>query len=142
MSTHRHADGEPDRLERVTLSHQELYLRYVYAGAMRRDADAVAGLFAEDGVYEEPLLPRRLQGRAAIRDGVAAMHADARYDGAANTELSRYTIHETADPDVFVAEIDAVLDLRDGGRTTMSLVQIFRRRGDEIAQLRDYYAAP
>jgi ketosteroid isomerase-like protein len=126
----------------VTLSHIELYHRYVYHGAMRRDADAVAAMFADDGFYEAPLVPLRFDGREAIRAGVAAMHADAAYDGVADTGLSRYTIHETGDPDVFVAEIDAVLDRPGGERITMSLVQIFRRRGDEIASLRDYFTAP
>jgi uncharacterized protein len=40
---------------------------------------------------------------------------------------------------VFIAEIDTVLDQPGGGRHTMSLVQIFRVRGEKIAELRDYF---
>ena len=57
-----------------------------------------------------------------------------------NVEQSRYVLHATADPDVFVAEIDTVFDGADGA-TTMSLVQIFRVSEGKIALLRDYFAA-
>lgn len=61
------------RLEKVTLTHKEIFERYMYAGAISRDPEAVAAMFTEDGVYEAPLvpddhrLPRRLAGRDAIR---------------------------------------------------------------------------
>jgi limonene-1,2-epoxide hydrolase len=57
-------------------------------------------------------------------------------------ERSRYVQHETADPDVFICEIDTVLIRPDGTRETLSLVQIFRVRDGRIAMLRDYFAAP
>jgi limonene-1,2-epoxide hydrolase len=60
--------------------------------------------------------------------------------GTVNVEKSRYVLHATADPDVFIAEIDTVVD-GDGGATTMSLVQIFRVSDGKIALLRDYFAA-
>ena len=51
---------------------QEIFERYICAGAMTRDPDALAELFTPDGVYEAPLVPeghafpRRLAGRAEI----------------------------------------------------------------------------
>jgi hypothetical protein len=36
---------------------EEIYQRYVWAGAMTRNADALADLFAADGVLEAPLVP-------------------------------------------------------------------------------------
>ncbi len=123
---------------------KNLFERYLHAGAISRNPDAIAELFTEDGVYEAPLvppdhaLPRRLVGRAAIRDGVGAFH----FQGTPNIERSGYVLHETADPDVFIAEIDAVFDGADGRSTTMSLVQLFRVRDGLIARLRDYFAAP
>jgi limonene-1,2-epoxide hydrolase len=129
------------RLDRVTLSHQQIFERYIYAGAITRDPDAIAGLFTEDGVYEAPLgqgLPRRLAGREAIRAGISAYHESSPADGTVNTELSKYVLHDTADPDVFIAEIDAVSDTA-AGRRTMSLVQIFRVHDDRIVSLRDYF---
>ena len=55
---------------------------------------------------------------------------------------SGYVLHDTADPEVFIAEIDVAFDHSDGEPTTMSLVQIFRLRDGRIARLRDYFAEP
>ena len=41
----------------MTLSHKEIFERYMYAGAISRDPGAVAAMFTEDGVYEAPLVP-------------------------------------------------------------------------------------
>ena len=127
----------------MTVSHEELFQRYVHAGPLTHNADAVAELFTEDGVFEAPLmpeghrLPRRLAGRAAIREGYAAFHREPAYQGAVDVERSGYVLHETRDPDVFIAEIDTVL-----GDATVSIVQIFRVRDGRIAHLRDYFRAP
>jgi ketosteroid isomerase-like protein len=129
----------------VALTHKEVFERYVYAGAITRDPDALAELFTEDGVLDAPLAPdghplhRRLVGRAAIRAGVAAYHRQPTYQGTMNLERSAYVLHDTADPDVFIAEIDVAFDEADGKRTRMSLVQIFRLRDGQIALLRDYF---
>ena len=45
------------RLEKVTLTHKEIFERYMYAGAISRNPEAVAAMFTEDGVYEAPLIP-------------------------------------------------------------------------------------
>lgn len=124
----------------MTDSHQEIYGRYLYAGAISRDPEAFAGLFTEDGVYEAPLvptngpLPRRLVGRAAIRAGIGVFQQGPA--GEVDPGRSGFVLHSTADPDVFVAEMDAVVD-----GVEMSLVQIFRLREGLIASLRDYFSA-
>jgi len=124
---------------------QEIFERWI-RGGMTRDADAQAELFAVDGVFEAPLVapggafPSRLDGREAIRAGMAAYHRrppDA--DHAVDVARSRYVLHTTADPDVFVAEIDTALVVA-GVATTMALVQIYRMRDGKIALLRDYFA--
>ncbi|WP_326643673.1 hypothetical protein OG884_07975 [Streptosporangium sp. NBC_01755] len=56
-----------------------------------------------------------------------------------NADRYRYVLHTTADPDVFIAEIDTAFDV-PGGATTMSLVQIFRLRDGKIALLREHFA--
>ena len=128
----------------MTLSHEELFLRYLHAGALTHDPDAVAGLFTEDGVYEAPLmppghrLPQRLAGREAIRAGVGAFHEEPAFQGKVDVQRSGYVLHETADPDVFIAELDTAFE----GGGTVSLVQIFRVRDGRIARLRDYFLAP
>jgi ketosteroid isomerase-like protein len=132
----------------VTLTHQEIFERYLYAGAITRNPDAVAEMFSEDGVYESPLvpdghrLPHRMVGRDAIRAGVATYHRELVQTGTLNVEESRYVLHDTADPDTFFVEIDTVFDGTADGRTTISLVWIFRIRDGRIAMLRDYFAAP
>jgi uncharacterized protein len=136
------------RLKRVTLTHKEIFERYIYAGAITRNPDAVAEMLTEDGIFEAPLLPddhplpRRMVGRDAIRTGIAVYHRELAFDGTVNFEESTYVLHDTAEPDVFIAEIDTVLNDSAGRRRTMSLVQIFRIRNERIALLRDYFAVP
>ena len=123
------------------LTHQEIFGRYLHAGAMTRNPDALAELFTDDGVYEAPLVPDdhplcRLTGREAIRAGVAAYYRLPVPPGTVNVAQTRYTLHETADADTFITEIDTVLEDPD---SRMSLVQIFRVRDGLIAHLRDYF---
>ena len=128
----------------MTLTHKEIFERYMYAGAISRNPVAVAAMFTEDGVYEAPLipdghrLPRRLTGRDAIRVGLSAYHRELTSQGTVNAGQSRLVLHDTADADVFIAELDAVLDHPGGRREPVSLVQIFRIRDGRIAVLRDY----
>ena len=117
----------------------------MYAGAITRNPDAIAALFTEDGVYDSPLVPddhplRRLVGRDAIRAGTSAYHQQPTYQATMNLERSAFVLHDTADPDVFMAEIDVAFTEADGRRTTMSLLQIFRLRDGQIAMLRDYFS--
>jgi ketosteroid isomerase-like protein len=120
----------------------------VYASAISRDPNATAAMFTEDGVFEAPLvpdghpLPGRMVGRDAIRTGISAYLRHPAYQGTVNVEQSAYVLHDTADPNVFIAEIDTVFDEANGQRTTMSLVKIFRVRDGQIASLRDYFTPP
>ena len=121
---------------------REIFGRYLRAAALGRDADALAELFTEDGVYEAPLVPdghafpNRLVGREAIRAGMAEFYRrPAGAGGEVDVARSGFELHQTEDPDVFVVEIDTVVD-----GATMSLAQIFRLREGRIARLRDYFA--
>ena len=125
-------------------THKEIFERYLYAGAITRNPDAIAALFTEDGVYDSPLVSdghplRHLVGRDEIRTGTSLYHQQPAYQGTMNLERSAYVLHETADPDVFIAEIDVAFDGADGRQTTMSLLWIFRLRDGQIAMLRDYF---
>ncbi|MFJ5552208.1 nuclear transport factor 2 family protein [Streptomyces sp. NPDC093225] len=131
---------------------QEIFRRYVHAGAVTRDAGALAECFTEDGVFEAPLVPeggafpRRLVGREEIRTAMAAYYErSSKDDRAPNAAKSRCVLHTTDSPDVFIAEIDTVFDGDANGvggeaDTTVSLVQVFRLRDGKIARLRDYFA--
>ena len=44
-------------------------IRALCAAWERGDPDALAGLFSEDGVYEDPLMDGPLMGREQIREG-------------------------------------------------------------------------
>jgi ketosteroid isomerase-like protein len=129
----------------VAITHQEIFERYLYAGAITRNPDAIAAMFTEDGAYEAPLVPDghplrgRLVGREAIKAGVSAYHQQPTYQGTMNVERSAYVLHDTADPDVFIAEIDVAFEEADGSRTTMSLVWIVRTRDGQIVMFRDYF---
>jgi uncharacterized protein (TIGR02246 family) len=123
---------------------EQLFQRYIHAGALTRDPDALAGLFTPDGILEAPLVPpggaypRRLEGRDAIREGMAAWYARPSDDTrTVDIGRSRYVLHATADPDVFIAEIDTAFT----GSADVAMVQIFRVRDGKIAHLRDYFAA-
>jgi uncharacterized protein len=129
----------------VALTHKEVFERYVYAGAITQNPDAIAAMFTEDGVYEAPLVPdghplRRMVGQDAIRTGTDLYHQQPIYQATMNVERSAYVLHDTPDPDVFIAEIDVAFHEADGRRTTMSLVQISRLRDGQITMLRDYFA--
>src|SRR5438105_9682038 len=109
-------------MEKVALTHKEIFERYVYAGAISRNPGAVAAMFTEDGVYEAPLvpdghrLPRRLAGRDAIRGGLGAFHRELTSPGTVNAGQSRLVLHDTADAGVFIAGPGAVPDHPgDGG---------------------------
>ena len=126
---------------------EELYQRYLLASAMTRNADALADLFAVDGVLESPLIPpdhhypRRLEGREEIRAGMAAFYKRQQADPGQTVDTARsgYQLHTTADPGVFIAEIDVVLS-SPAGTETVSLVQIFRVHDGKIVLMRDYFA--
>lgn len=130
---------------------QEIFGRYLHAGALTRDAAALADLFTEDGVYEAPLVPpghvfpRRLAGRDAIRTAMAAYYRrppdpqNPIAKGTVDVARSGFVLHDTADADVFIAEIDTVVDVA-GDTVSTSLLQIFRLREGKIALLRDYFA--
>jgi ketosteroid isomerase-like protein len=121
---------------------QELFERHLYAG-MTSNPEAQAALYADDGVFEAPLMPKgaefphRLEGQDALREGFAAMHLRARADTrVVDMANSRYVLHTTADPEVFIVEMDAAFVDAD----PMSLVQIYRVRDGRITLLRDYFA--
>jgi hypothetical protein len=102
------------------------------------DADGFAGLFAPDAVIEmptaDPGAPQRLEGRAAIeeisRRAVAGMHID---------EFEDVAVHETADPEVVIAEtVTRATHLPSGQTFVAPSVQVFRIRDGKIVLFRAY----
>ena len=106
------------------------------------DADGFAGLFASDAVIEMPTAgpgaPRRLEGRLAIeelsRRAVTGMHID---------DFEDVAVHETADPEVVIAETVTRATLTATGESfTTSSIQVFRIRDGRIVLFRTYVAPP
>ena len=96
----------------------------------------LADLYAEDAVVEQPLVsaaPSRIVGRETVR---------AHFAGAAAMGLRlvahHVRIHETADPEVIVAEFDYDVTGPEG-TTTAANVQVLRVRDGLIAASRDYH---
>ena len=103
-------------------------------------ADDLAGLHAEDAVYEFPLLtpgrPERYTSREEIRRGFGAAWA------AAPVHVERITdvvVHETADPGVIIAEQRAAARITETGRPfSLPFLLVMRVRGGLIVHVRDY----
>lgn len=96
----------------------------------------LAGLYAEDAVVDQPLVstaPRRIEGRETIR---------AHFLGAAEMDLRlvahHIVVHETADPEVIIAEFDYDITGAAGSLTAAN-VQVLRVRDGLIVATRDYH---
>lgn len=105
-------------------------------------ADDLADLHAPDGVYELPLLtpgrPERYEGREEIRAGFGA----AWYSTPVRViEIRDVLVHETADPEVIIAEQVAAATIAGTGRGfAVPFLLVLRARGGLIVHLRDYTA--
>ena len=98
----------------------------------------LADLYAEDAVVEQPFAPtppRRLEGREAVR-----AHFAAAAQGPLRLQVSNLVVHETADPEVVVAEFDYDGRVATTGRTfRVANIQVLRVRGGQIVSSRDYH---
>ena len=103
-------------------------------------ADDLADLHAVDAIYEFPLLhparPARYQGREEIRAGFQAVWSAVPVKV---EEICDLIIHETTDPEVIVAEQNAVaIVTATSYRFTMPSLLIMRVKGGLIVSIRDY----
>ncbi len=95
-------------------------------------------LYAEDAAVERPFAPDAMR-HVAGRDEVRKRFADA---GAAPLEIrvTDLTVHETADPEVVIAESGYELRATSAGRTSLVRnIQVFRVREGRIVWSRDYH---
>ncbi|MEV6771707.1 nuclear transport factor 2 family protein [Nocardia sp. NPDC051030] len=112
----------------------------LFLGLPARDADAFAALMAPDAVFEIPFpipgLPDRLEGREEIRALLAK-----RWSGMSGVEVYgiRPTIHETADPEVFLVENDVELSYPGTERAWIrTSVNVIRVQNGLVTLFRDY----
>ncbi|WP_329492745.1 nuclear transport factor 2 family protein [Kitasatospora herbaricolor] len=121
-----------------TPSSREVFLELL-AGITAGRFTELAELYAEDAVVEtvfQPVGPRRIEGRAALRARFAEVSAHSPLDLAAENVVVR----ETDDPEVVVAEWDYRVHHRVSGRTFEAAnIQVLRVRDGLIVHSRDYH---
>ncbi|APR77297.1 Hypothetical protein A7982_02644 [Minicystis rosea] len=104
-----------------------------------------ADCFAEDGVLELPFardpLPKRIQGRDAIRAILQPRYDAAKAAGRRIVEYRNLRIHETRDPEVIITEFEVIGVPRGAGLEpyALSFIHVLRVVGDQIAMQRDYF---
>ncbi|MCO1580045.1 nuclear transport factor 2 family protein [Crossiella sp. SN42] len=107
---------------------------------LAKDMDGFAGLWAEQGVLEFPFAapgaPTRLAGRAAVHEYVRDYPSilDIR-------SFPAVRVHETADPEVLVAEFEAEgVVVRSGRPYRLRYAAVLTIRDGEIHTYRDYWS--
>ena len=108
-------------------------LRAVCAAWEQGDPDAAAALFAPDGVYEDPLYPGPLHGRADIRAGLA--------EGMAAISDCRVTLDpviESGDTVLAIGHFGS--RLREGGeRFNFPFAILVELSAEGISRLAEYF---
>jgi uncharacterized protein len=123
----------------LALSPREALNRYQRA-MLDKSADDLADLYAADAVHEFPFplpsAPQRLVGREAVRATYrrlwGALSATVR-------SIQEVAVHETADPQVLIAEQIVVVSREDESETmAVPGLLVIRVRDGEIVHVRDY----
>ncbi|ONK11363.1 nuclear transport factor 2 family protein [Streptomyces sp. MP131-18] len=117
---------------------REVLGRYRQA-MLDKSPDDLAELYADDGVHEFPFrfpgVPKRLEGREAVRAGYRTMW-DAMPVRA--TSIREVAVHETTDPQVIIAE-QVVLAGPEGAEPgEVPGLLVIRVREGRIIHVRDY----
>jgi len=131
----------PDR--RRPRDPKEIYLRQLEL-AIAGDREAQASHYHPEAVVIFPFapagVPDRFEGREAIRAMSEALDR-ARGAAAPVPTESRLVVHETTDPELIVAEIDArVADPDTGADRRMRQLHVVRVRDGLIIEHHDYFA--
>lgn len=128
---------------RTRMTPKEIYLRQLDL-AIAGDRDAQATYYAPDAVvhfpFAPPGVPDRFEGRDAIRAMSVALDR-ARGGATPDPAASDLTVHETTDPELIIAELDAVVVEPAGGtRHRVRQIHVVRVRDELIIEHRDYFA--
>lgn len=121
-----------------TLSPREVFQRLLQGITAGRYSE-LAELYAEDAAVEtvfEPVGPRRIEGRAALKERFAAVAAHSPVELTATNVVVR----QTDDPEVIVAEWDYQVHHRVSGRHFETAnIQVLRVRDGLIVSSRDFH---
>ncbi|MGW2375003.1 nuclear transport factor 2 family protein [Kitasatospora sp. NPDC001683] len=123
----------------VVPSPLELLARYRRA-MLDLDADALAELYAEDGVHEFPFLfpgmPERYRGREEVRAGYRAAWGASE---ARPQEIREVAVHPGADPEVLTVEQLVIGRVASTGKEfAFPGLLVMRARGGQLVHVRDY----
>lgn len=122
----------------VTVRTAAQTLERFVAAVAAQDVTALPDLYAEDVDVEHVLSrtePRRWRGLAELRATFAAAPL-----GGLEQEIRDVTIHQTADPEVAVAEYVQLLRIPSNGReATVANVVVATVRDGRIVRSRDYH---
>ncbi|MFG2844726.1 nuclear transport factor 2 family protein [Kitasatospora sp. NPDC048296] len=104
------------------------------------DADALAELYAEDGVHEFPFLfpgmPERYRGREEVRAGYRAAWGAST---ARPQEIREVAVHPSADPEVLTVEQCVIgTDAATGRPFSLPGLLVLRVRDGRLVHVRDY----
>lgn len=118
---------------------QDLFARF-QRNALAGTAGLDEEMLAEDVVIEMPFAPggreRRVEGRAAIAERLRAERAALPI---VFEEFRDVVVHETADPEVIVAEYEMVATVpATGKRGSANFVVVLRARDGRIVHWREY----
>ncbi|MEU4115723.1 nuclear transport factor 2 family protein [Kitasatospora sp. NPDC028055] len=117
----------------------ELLARYRRA-MLELDADALAGLYAEDGVHEFPFLfpgmPECYRGREEVRAGYRAAWGASE---ARPREIREVAVHPGADPEVLTVEQVVIGTVATTGAPfALPGLLVLRARDGLLVHVRDY----
>ncbi|GGQ08147.1 MULTISPECIES: nuclear transport factor 2 family protein [Streptomyces] len=121
-----------------TLSPREVFRKLIEGIGAGRFTE-LADLYAEDAVVEtvfEPVGPRRVEGREALRERFAQVAAHSPVE----LTPANVVVRDTDDPEVIVAEFDYHVHHRVTGRTFEAAnIQVLRVRDGLIIGSRDFH---
>ncbi len=129
------ADGTQPTRSAIEVFEQAMHL------AIANDLIGFADLFAPDGIHELPFappgVPRRVEGRDAIRSHFAEM-ADRPLN---ETGYRLLAVHQTANPEVIVVELDTngVVTATGEPYDDLRYVEVIQVRKGQIVLWRDYW---
>jgi ketosteroid isomerase-like protein len=106
------------------------------------DMSGQADLYAEDGVFEFPFAPPgkpwRFEGRERVREMLVGAGRMTESMGLRPIENVDVRVHVTADPEVVITELVAIIGDHGGGEIRLPYVSVARIREGEIVCYRDY----
>ncbi|MGE0210845.1 MAG: nuclear transport factor 2 family protein [Parvibaculaceae bacterium] len=108
-------------------------VRAILRGWEEADPDAIASLFASDGIFDDPLQPRRRIGPADVREACAGGIAAVR-----NCHIPLRTLLESGD--MAFAEGEFLSELAStGARFDFPFALVLEMKGGKVTRLSEYF---